>query len=219
MPARAVLLDLYDTLVYSDWEGWRRDLAELSGVEPDALSLAYHTTRLPRNVGAYTTPDDEMRALLEAAGIADPQPELVRRLADAERAFGRDRVRLYDDSLTTVAALRARGVRTALVSNCSHGTRPIVERLGLVDAFDAVVLSFELGTRKPDAAIYLEALRVLDVEPADAVFVDDQTAYCDGARALGIDTRLIIRADTMPAEGFADSTNGHTVIADLTALL
>ena len=129
------------------------------------------------------------------------------------------RVRLYDDSLPTVAALREQGIRTALVSNCSHATRPIVEQLGLPALFDAVVLSFELGVRKPEPGIYQAALHAIEADPADAIFVDDQAAYCDGARALGIDTRLIVRDGAHPAEGFAPSTNGHTVIADLSALL
>jgi FMN phosphatase YigB (HAD superfamily) len=51
------------------------------------------------------------------------------------------------------------------------------------------------------------------------VFVDDQTAYCDGARALGIDTRLIQRPTATPFEGFAPSTNGHAVITGLAELL
>ncbi|MEP6758394.1 MAG: HAD family hydrolase [Actinomycetota bacterium] len=219
MSPHAFLLDLYDTVVHGDWAGWRTELASLSGLDPDAIGMAYHLTREARNVGAYATPEDDMRALLEAAGIADPDPALVRRLVEAESAFGGDRVQLYDDSLITIAALRARGDKTALVSNCSSGTRAIVERLGLVEAFDAVVLSFELGARKPSVAIYQEALRGLDADPIDAIFVDDQTAYCDGARALGIDTRLIVRDGAEPAEGFAPTTNGHTVIADLTSLL
>ena len=82
-----------------------------------------------------------------------------------------------------------------------------------------MLLSFEVGVRKPEPGIYLAALTALDADPADAVFVDDQTEYCDGARALGIDTRLIVRDGAEPAEGFAPSTNGHTVITDLTALL
>ncbi len=114
--------------------------------------------------------------------------------------------------------LRERGVRTALVSNCSNATRPIVEQLGLPALFDAVILSFEVGVRKPEPGIYQAALRRSDAEPPDAVFVDDQTSYCDGARALGIDTRLIVRDGAQPAEGFAPSTNGHPVITDLTSL-
>jgi putative hydrolase of the HAD superfamily len=113
-----------------------------------------------------------------------------------------------------VDELRARGVKTALVSNCSHTTRGIVDRLGIAEAFDDVVLSFEVGLRKPDPEIYREALRRLSAEPARTVFVDDQPEYCDGAAAVGIETFLIDRSgDIMPDE------NGHRVIRDLRALL
>jgi putative hydrolase of the HAD superfamily len=81
------------------------------------------------------------------------------------------------------------------------------------------VLSCELGARKPDPAIYRSALSALDARAGDAIFVDDQTAYCDGARALGIDTRLIQRPNAMPFEGFAPTTNGHTVITSLAELV
>ncbi len=105
-------------------------------------------------------------------------------------------------------------MKTALVSNCSHSTRGIVDRLGLVEAFDEVVLSFEVGLRKPDPAIYREALGRLDVEPGRAVFVDDQQEYCDGAASIGIETYLIDRTgDATPDE------NGHRVIRDLRPLL
>ena len=80
----------------------------------------------------------------------------------------------------------SRGVKTALVSNCSHSTRPVVERLGLEEVFDRVVLSFEVRAMKPDPAIYRAALEQLGgVPPERAVFVDDQPPYCDGATAVG----------------------------------
>ena len=218
MPPRAVLLDLYDTLVDGDWYGWRTRLSSLTGIDEDALAMAYYVTREARNTGGYPTVEDSVRGLLEAAGLAAPTDELVRTVVRAEEAFGGE-VRLFEDSLPTVAALRDRGILTALVSNCSHATRPIVEQLGLPVLFDTVVLSFEIGVRKPEPGIYEAALRALGADPADAIFVDDQTAYCDGARALGIDTRLIVRDGATPAEGFAPSTNGHTVIMDLTSLL
>ena len=194
MPPRAVLLDLYDTLVDGDWHGWRTQLSTLTGIDEDALAMAYHVTREERNTGAYPTADDSMRALLVAAGLEAPPDALVRTVVKAEEDFGGS-VRLYDDSLPTVATLRERGIRTALV------------------------LSFEIGVRKPEPGIYETALRAIEADPAHAIFVDDQTAYCDGARALGIDTRLIVRDGAAPAEGFAASTNGHTVITDLTSLL
>jgi HAD superfamily hydrolase (TIGR01509 family) len=217
MPLAAYLLDLYDTLANGDWWSWTAELAELTELSADAIARGFHQTRMERNTGVYASAEDSLRHVLVAAGLTDPTPALMERALAAEAAFD-EGVVLYDDALPTIAALRARGARLALVSNCSHTTRGIVDRLGFEDLFDVVVLSFELGVRKPDAAIYEAALEGVGAQPADALFVDDQTDYCDGARALGIDTRLIVRPATHPAEGFAHP-NGHRVIASLGDLL
>jgi putative hydrolase of the HAD superfamily len=218
MSADAVLIDLYDTLVWSEWELWQRALASHLGVTDRALIRAFDDTRPARSTGAYPDHDGDIAALLQALEI-EPSPTLVKEVrALEERELLRD-IHLYEDSLPVVRALRERGVGTALVSNCSHNTRRVVERFGLGDEFDAVILSFEVGSQKPDPEIYGIALERLGMrDPSRAVFVDDQTGYCDGAAAVGLDTRLIIRRHA-PLEGFAPSTNGHTVIADLTALL
>ena len=132
-----------------------------------------------------------------------------------EREFSETGVELWEDSFPVLRDLRARGVKSALISNCSHSTRPIVDRLGIDEEFDEVLLSFEVGMHKPDPEIYRDALRRLgDVAPVRAVFVDDQPAYCDGAAALGIETFLIDRS----GDGVPD-LNGHRVIGDLRALL
>ena len=217
MSPTAYLLDLYDTLASGDWWTWTAQLAELTGVSSDDIARGFHRTRMERNTGVYASAEDSLRHVLEAAGVPSPSPELMRRAVAAEEAFD-ERVVLYDDALPTIAALRERGARLALVSNCSHTTRAIVDRWGFDELFDAVVLSFELGVRKPDAGIYEAALAGVGADPSEALFVDDQTSYCDGARALGIDTRLIIRATANPAEGFAHP-NGHTVITSLGDLL
>ena len=214
----AVLIDLYDTLVASDWHLWRDLLASHVGMDPATLGRAFDQTRPDRSVGVFATEADDTRAVLEAAGLTH-DAEQVRELVRIERDFMTTGIRLFDDSIPTVRSLRAGGVKTALVSNCSHNTRPVVARLGLEQEFDALILSFEVGSRKPQPAIYQAALEAVGSEAADAIFVDDQADYCDGARAVGIDTRLIIRPDAHPPEGFASSTNGHRVIPDLAALL
>ena len=215
---RAVLIDLYDTLVASDWHLWRDLLAGHVGMDPATLGRAFDATRPDRSVGAFATEEDDTRAVLEAAGLTHDAGH-IRELVRIERDFMTTGVRLYEDSIPTVRALRAEGVKTVLVSNCSHNTRPVVARLDLEREFDALILSFEVGARKPQRAIYQAALDAVGSQAADATFVDDQADYCDGARALGLDTRLIIRPDAHPPEGFASSTNGHHVITDLTPLL
>jgi putative hydrolase of the HAD superfamily len=219
MPA-AVLLDLYDTIVRAEWPRWRREAATILGVDETILDRAFHDTRGPRNTGGYPDVESETRAIIEATGIDDPPMELVREFASAEFAFQRDHISLEPDTEPVVRELAARGVKTAVVSNCSHNTEPLVERLGLRELFDAVVLSFRVGARKPDRRIYETALRGLGgIDPADAVFVDDQVAFCDGARAMGMRTLVIVRPEAAPPEGFAVDTNGHDVIHDLSPLL
>jgi putative hydrolase of the HAD superfamily len=219
VPPAYVLLDLYDTVVDGDWRGLRDALAERLGVDAPVLDQAFALTRPTRNIGGYHDEEGDMAAVLDAIGL-EPELDVVRDLATFEHHQLRERIRLFPDSLEVVAALRERGVRTALVSNCSHSTRSVVERLRLEEAFDALILSFAVGARKPQPGIYEAALAALGVgSPSDAVFVDDQVRYCDGARALGIDTRLIQRPTASPFEGFAPSTNGHAVITALAELL
>ena len=210
----AVLLDLYDTIARTHWGQLSDRITAELGVNKADLFRAYELTRAARGVGTYESAEGDMTAIVEAAGV-DPDPALVARLLDMERAFTETGVELYEDSLPVVRELRARGTKTALISNCSHSTRPIVDRLGLDGDFDEILLSFEVGIHKPDAGIYREALRRLgDVAPERSIFVDDQPPYCDGAAVLGIETFLIDRS----GDGTPD-LNGHRVIRDLRALL
>ena len=210
----AVLLDLYDTIARTHWGQLSDRITAELGVNKADLFRAYELTRAARGVGTYESAEGDMTAIVEAAGV-DPDPALVARLLDMERAFTETGVELYEDSLPVVRELRARGTKTALISNCSHSTRPIVDRLGLDGEFDEVLLSFEVGIHKPDPGIYREALRRLGgVGPERSVFVYDQPPYCDGAAVLGIETFLIDRS----GDGTPD-LNGHRVIRDLRALL
>src|SRR3712207_2708537 len=133
MPAAAALIDLYDTLVESDWHVWHGELADRLGVDRGVLRQAFDVTRPARSVGAYPDVEADMRVIVEATGIGEPPAELIRDVTSQEFEFMASRVRLHDDALPTLRALRERGVRTALVSNCSHNTSPVVERLGLRD--------------------------------------------------------------------------------------
>ena len=87
-----------------------------------------------------------------------------------------------------VQALTDRGVQTALVSN-SWGPSDGYpwDRL---PHFTEVVVSSEVGIRKPDTAIYEFAAEKLGRAPADCVFVDDVEINLVPARALGMGTIL-----------------------------
>lgn len=213
---RAVLLDLYDTLVWSEWPSMRGELERRFGLTEAELLRAYTLTRPARSVGTYGSAEGDIAAVLEAAGVSS-DPETVRELTRRTNEFLRTGVTMHEDSAPTLRELRRRGLRTAVVSNCDHTTGPVVERLGLAGQTDAVILSFEVGAAKPDPAIYLAALERLEVAPGEAAFVDDQARYCDAAAGLGMETFLVLREGVTPAEGVSEP-GAHRVIADLRAL-
>lgn len=214
---RAVLLDLYDTLAWSDWPVLRGLIEGRTGLSSRQLLDAFDATRAARSIGAYGSQEADIRAVLSAAGL-EPVDALVTELAALIDGFLRNGVHLWEDSIPVMRALRGRRIRTAIVSNCDHGTRPVIDGLGLADEADAVVLSFEAGVAKPDPGIYLAALGALGAGPEEAVFVDDQARYCDGAADLGMATYIVLREDAAPGEGVSQ-TGGHPMIRDLRTLL
>jgi len=81
--------------------------------------------------------------------------------------------------------LRARraGIRTGLLSNSWGNTYP---REGWDEMFHAIVISGEVGMRKPDPEIFAHTLDLLGVQPVQAVFVDDLPANVSAAERLGM---------------------------------
>jgi putative hydrolase of the HAD superfamily len=83
-----------------------------------------------------------------------------------------------------VLKLRSGGVRTGLLSNSWGGS---YKRTLFDELFDAVLISGEVGARKPEPRIYLLATERLGVEPKECVFVDDLLQNVEGARAAGME--------------------------------
>ncbi|SNS88557.1 putative hydrolase of the HAD superfamily [Actinomadura meyerae] len=94
-------------------------------------------------------------------------------------------------------AARAAGARTALLSNSWGNEYP---RDLFADLFDAVVISAEVGMRKPDERIFRHALELLGLDAADCVFIDDIEHNIRAAEALGIRGILHTDPDTTIAE-------------------
>lgn len=111
----------------------------------------------------------------------------------ADLVYNTDKYRFYDDAYRMLNALRGR-CRLAVVSNAWPSLREGYKAFGLYDRFDAFVISSELGTTKPDPAMYRTALRQLDVSPEEAVFVDDVSVNCESASAIGLHALMLCRS-------------------------
>ncbi len=78
--------------------------------------------------------------------------------------------------------LHADGVPTGLLSNSWGGEYP---RHMFADMFDAVVISSEVGMRKPEPQIFLHAAELLRLSPQECVFIDDIEANITAAEQVG----------------------------------
>jgi putative hydrolase of the HAD superfamily len=96
----------------------------------------------------------------------------------------------------TVRDLRSRGVRTALLSNSwGKGSYPRQDFPGL---FDAVVISGDVGMRKPEPRIFLHTAELLNVAPDECVFIDDLEPNVRAAIGCGmIGLHHTAQADTL----------------------
>jgi putative hydrolase of the HAD superfamily len=114
--------------------------------------------------------------LLRTDGAAVAADGLLRRMFAASLPVPA----MYD----TIRTLRAAGFSTALLSN-SWGCDDY-PRADFPGLFDTVVLSGEVGMRKPEQEIFLHAAQTLGLDPAECVFVDDMEANVAAARACGM---------------------------------
>ncbi|HLH72859.1 MAG TPA: HAD family hydrolase, partial [Chloroflexota bacterium] len=188
---RAVIFDLYGTLI---GEPPFEDLcfpllAEAIGISRDVLARVRDRSVEAAMTGRLATAEDRARVILRDLGRADDD-SLVERLATIEREVRWPAVKPYPATVPTLTTLRAQGVPIGLVSDCTGLMgRPLVERLGLSQFFDAIALSHEVGYAKPAAEIYHAAIDRLGVEPGDCLYVGDGASdELNGAKALGMTT-------------------------------
>jgi len=123
----------------------------------------------------------EFEALLAGLLVrTDGGPVLADGLLTRMLSAGRPVPAMYQ----LIRDLRASGVRTALLSNSWGPTG--YPREDFPHLFDAVVISGEVGMRKPEPRIFRHAAELLDLEPEHCVFVDDLEANVTAAVGCGM---------------------------------
>src|SRR5581483_8997718 len=113
-----------------------------------------------------------------AAVLGVEAPQLIERIFAGSLAD--------EEMLSAVRRARGAGVRTGLISN-SWGTRRY-DRALLAELFDGVVISGEIGVRKPAPEIYAMGADSVGLRPAECVFVDDLPFNLKPAAELGMGT-------------------------------
>lgn len=154
---------------------------EIEGLEPDAVRQIFRRDAACRDLlialETGTLPEEEFELRfapylgVEASGLID-------RLFAGSGPDG--------EMIEGVRRARAGGVRTGLVSN-SWGVRRYPREL-MAELFDGVVISGEVGIRKPSPEIYALGAQSVGLAPEACVFVDDLPFNLEPAAELGMAT-------------------------------
>lgn len=155
---------------------------QAEGLEPDTVARRFRSDETAR----------QLLADLETGRLSEEefQPRFAAVLGVAEPVGLIDRLfagmRSDHAMLNAVRAARDAGVRTGMVSN-SWG-RGRYDRSQFPVLFDGVVISGEVGVRKPEPRIYELGAEAIGLRPAGCVFVDDLPGNLKPARELGMAT-------------------------------
>ena len=218
---QALLIDALGTLMHFEPPAplLRAELRERFGV---VVTEAVAEAAIRAEITYYRAHLHEGR---DAASLAD----LRRRCAEAMRpVLGVDvgaealteallaalRFHAYPDAAPALVTLRERGLSIVVVSNWDHSLHERLAETGLAPLVDAAVASAELGSAKPDPAIFAHALELAGAPPEAALHAGDSPdADVGGALAAGLRAVLVAR-DGAPARAPA----GVPVIASLAEL-
>jgi putative hydrolase of the HAD superfamily len=213
---RAILFDLDDTL-YDLRSYWRERLR----VALDLVQVRY----------AHLDAEALVSVAMSEWVFIERWPEFLRRqgvddealVAETHAAFRQDwfeRMALAEDAAPTLLALRQRYKLGLITNGPSAIQRAKIERFGLAEYFDELIVSGEVGVAKPDPAIFRLALERLGVESAEALFVGDSPEYdLRGAVAAGVPfVWMNSRGQELP-EGIARPLATIERLGELPALL
>ncbi len=190
MPVRAVVFDLWDTIVDFDlaWsETLNAGIAERLDVPYERFVEVWYSDELTasRNVGPIAPCVTAACATLGV--VADEDDVLAWRRELVRRALV-PREGLHE----TLAELRERDLRVGLVSNCTEEVALVWDETSFGHLFDHAVFSATAGLAKPDPAIFRLAAGGLGVEPGECMFVGDgANDELRGARDVGMTPVLI----------------------------
>jgi len=203
---RSVILDLDGTLADTSADLIAAANAALAGrggvLDPQAdAATAFLGGRAMLRLGLArgapgTAPDTAPDPAPDTAPDTAPDAALVDRLypvlLEAYAARIDAETRLYPGAMEAVATLRAQGVAVAICTNKPERlARLLLDRLGVHDAFDALVGADTLPVRKPDPAPFHAAVARAGGTRGRALMVGDTATDRDTARAAGAPVALV----------------------------
>jgi HAD superfamily hydrolase (TIGR01662 family) len=139
--------------------------------------------------------------VLSLQGYPEVSPHVIRLAVDAFYSTAQSHWHPEDDAFSTIKLLKTEGYRLGMISNAGdeNDVLALMEKVGVRDDFEQILVSSTLRIRKPSVQIFQRALDHFGIEPEEAVMVGD-TLAADvlGANTAGIGSVWIKRRADRP---------------------
>lgn len=172
---KGVVFDL-DGVIRQFERGRAHAIAEAHGTTLDVLAAAAFSKEMHR---LLVTGRISRAEWVERVAVASGYPEAVRAWLDT---IGE----LDPDTVQVIRELRAAGTPVGLLTNGTDTIRAELTTLGIIDLFDGVVSTWDVGIAKPDAGAFEAAAASLQMPPGELLFIDDRADNVAGAEAVGM---------------------------------
>jgi len=225
VPFDFIWFDLGYTLLYMDREKLFSEFAGGRGIHRslEEIERGFHAIdkRLMREFpGLLGRSSEEFMPLYFGllCDYLDIHGNLVDLLVDWMRAWrGSGLVWLaYPNVPEVLGQLSARGLGLGVISNWDPSAKPILASHRLLDRFDVVVISSEVGVSKPDERIFRIATELAGVDPSRCLYVGDN--YYDdavGAASVGMKCLIVNRFGSFGVE----ELSGQPLVNDISGIL
>jgi epoxide hydrolase-like predicted phosphatase len=179
---RAIIWDLGGVILRTEDSSHREKWENRFGLEDWGLANLIFRSEISQlaSIGKANV-DDIWSALQKELNLDND--EIERLMKDF---FAGDRL---DERLLAFIRQLKGPYKTGMITNAWPDIRHWIENeWKIADAFDHIIISAEVGMAKPDPAIYALCLQALNVEPDEAIFIDDFKENIEGAKAVGMQT-------------------------------
>lgn len=180
MTIKAVIFDLFDVLFIAEDFTQRHAYEQRMGLAKHELQkIMLQSPQFKEAITGHLPASELWKAV--ACKVGD-DPDNWQYIANIFFSANR----LNTPLVKLLRTLRA-SYKTAILSNAPADVRRIVsERFQLDREVDTIIISAEEGMRKPQPEFFHIAASRLNIRPQEAIFVDDDQRYVEGARATGM---------------------------------
>lgn len=196
---KAVLFDIGGVVVHADLESYLGLGSDIFETQPEHIKrcAAPFVKELER--GKITSIEfwDQVGRALAEEGVGKAVPAW--RFKGFWEGVMRDSATVDQEVLRICRRLRGR-VKLGALTNTIKEHAVFLQKLGAYEPFRPCIFSFQIGARKPDAAAYEKAAKMMKTSPSGCLLIDDLAMNIRGAEEAGMHGYLFTTADGLETE-------------------